>query len=431
MRSISNGVTMRAHSVLGFALLVVVAGLVGASEGEGPRARLLAARLNANETAAIATLRNLGSAQAHFQACCSADEDGDGTGEFGCFAELSAALPVRGTKHRIEPAVMSPAFQGVTKKGTIHRTGYVFAIYLPGKKGAPIAESPGGGVAPGVLDADLAEAHWLAYAWPEKHGETGRRTFVINQQGDVFATKHAYSGEKGPAPTAALARSKAKGTPITGGIVDGKPASDGLTWTVKPSGKPVPVAPEHRSSVSACTRMATLTCNVLVEVQDTFRLDCHVDEDSDRKGEFCTLGEMAGAHCFRGTTKQYEHELLPGILAADGTYRFEGYRFAVWLPGPGGLGIRETKHGLAGGRTDPDLAEKHFVLYAWPEEYGKTGIRTFVTTPDGSILQVITDRYSGERMPEPGAAFQPVTAKPAATMLGRICTDRSVWTQVD
>ena len=52
---------------------------------------LLAARLSANETAAIATLRNITSAQAQFQQSGKADFDDDGTGEYGGFLELSGA----------------------------------------------------------------------------------------------------------------------------------------------------------------------------------------------------------------------------------------------------------------------------------------------------------------------------------------------------
>ncbi len=46
---------------------------------------LLSARLNANETSAISTLRNVSSAQAQFQASAKADVDHDGSGEVGMF----------------------------------------------------------------------------------------------------------------------------------------------------------------------------------------------------------------------------------------------------------------------------------------------------------------------------------------------------------
>src|SRR5438105_5559898 len=58
---------------------------------------LLSARLNANETAAISTLRNISSSEAQFQASAKADVDNDGTGEFGYFKEMSGAVGIRTT----------------------------------------------------------------------------------------------------------------------------------------------------------------------------------------------------------------------------------------------------------------------------------------------------------------------------------------------
>ncbi len=49
-----------------------------------------------NESAAIATLRNIHSAQGEFRAMAFVDEDGDGVGEFGTLQELSAAVAPRG-----------------------------------------------------------------------------------------------------------------------------------------------------------------------------------------------------------------------------------------------------------------------------------------------------------------------------------------------
>src|SRR5215468_5762802 len=50
---------------------------------------LLSARLSANESNAISSLRNMVTSQAQFQSSSSVDADQDGTGEYGCFAELS------------------------------------------------------------------------------------------------------------------------------------------------------------------------------------------------------------------------------------------------------------------------------------------------------------------------------------------------------
>jgi prepilin-type N-terminal cleavage/methylation domain-containing protein len=56
---------------------------------------LLSARLNANESAAIATLKNISSAQAQCQASSVVDVNNNGAGEYGFFGELSGAVHAR------------------------------------------------------------------------------------------------------------------------------------------------------------------------------------------------------------------------------------------------------------------------------------------------------------------------------------------------
>jgi type II secretory pathway pseudopilin PulG len=208
---------------------------------------LLSARLNANETAAIATLRNISSAQAQFQASSKADTDNDGTGEFGCFVELSGAQPVRSVVgNTLNPPVLSGAFRTPTN-GTVSRSGYFFAIYLPDGNGdgvladltpaaIPVAP-PGGGVVAGSIDSDLAETTWCCYAWPVNHGNSGNRAFHVNQTGDVTScedTTTPYSGPIGtgvtPVPGAAFIGSTAAATAITGLTAVGVTGNDGNTW---------------------------------------------------------------------------------------------------------------------------------------------------------------------------------------------------------
>ena len=61
---------------------------------------LLSARLNANESAAIATLRNVISAQAQIKAQAAIDVDSDGIGEYGLFAEMAG---IGARKIRVAP----------------------------------------------------------------------------------------------------------------------------------------------------------------------------------------------------------------------------------------------------------------------------------------------------------------------------------------
>lgn len=167
---------------------------------------LLSARLSANETAAIATLRNLASAQAQCQASGAIDGDGDGTGEYGYFGELSGAQFVRafvggaqaiGTT-KITPPVLSGAFGNVTNS-CVSRSGYLFKLILPDVNGIGVPEDPLGGAAGAIatLAPDLCETTWCAYAWPINRGNSGNRTFFVNQQGDVLQCQNTtalYSG---------------------------------------------------------------------------------------------------------------------------------------------------------------------------------------------------------------------------------------------
>jgi len=182
------------------------------------------ARMRANELAAIATLRNVTAAQAQFQAVGRADANANGVGEYGFFGELSGAVGVRGGK-KLNPPVLSSAFRKV-EKGVVTRSGYHFRVFLCGKKGKALGEDED--VA--KVDANLAQTTWCAYAWPVEYGKTGKRSFFVNQFGDVLAVDaEAYSGKKGPAPDAAFAQTEPAGT-ITGKTALGAAARDGRPW---------------------------------------------------------------------------------------------------------------------------------------------------------------------------------------------------------
>ena len=165
---------------------------------------LLAARLSANETAAIATLRNIVSAQAQFQQSAKADVDQDGTGEYGGFLELSGAVQGR-MNAPLVPPVLSGAFRTLNGANEVTRSGYFFAMYLPGGAGAPVGEDAADAWA--AVDSDLCETTWCCYAWPVNYNQSGNRTFFTNQAGDVLSTEVVgYSGTgAGPTGDAAFA----------------------------------------------------------------------------------------------------------------------------------------------------------------------------------------------------------------------------------
>ena len=188
---------------------------------------LLSARLNSNETAAIATLRNIISAQAQFQTTSRADENNNGVGEYGTFGEMSGSVGVRGGAI-LNPPVLSSAFRAVNANGEVSRSGYLFAMWLPDPVGAGVAEVGGGG-AGATVDPDIAETTWCAYSWPTNYGNTGNRTFFVNQGGDIVATEdNTYSGPaNGPTANAAFGGA---GATITGSTATGMTGRDNNFW---------------------------------------------------------------------------------------------------------------------------------------------------------------------------------------------------------
>ena len=193
---------------------------------------LLSARLNANESAAIATLKNIASAQAQAQASGTIDANTNGAGEFGFFAELSGSREVRGSTERISPPVLSAAF-GNLQGDTVLRSGYYFRMHLPGPAGEFETES----TAAADVDDPNAEVMWCCYAWPASYGNSGKRAFFVNQSGDVLACRNAtanYSGPdgQGSEPTAGTAAYLVTGNNMSGTLASNTIAADMETWFV-------------------------------------------------------------------------------------------------------------------------------------------------------------------------------------------------------
>ncbi len=194
-----------------------------------------------NETSAIATLRNLTSAQSQFQAWGGADVDDDGVGEFGLFQELSGAVGVRVTPEGrfagtspMNPPVLSGAFRTVDGLGRVRRSGYFYQVFLVAPGGGTLTERRAGtvGFLRTSVDTDAAETTWCAYAWPTKHGRSGNRTFFVNEVGDIFGTDDPrYSGAVGPLPGAAFTSGGLLAVDGTAVVAPaGGPGQDGNVW---------------------------------------------------------------------------------------------------------------------------------------------------------------------------------------------------------
>lgn len=185
------------------------------------------ARRNVNESAAIATLRNISSAQAEIHASGVIDRNGNGAGEYGWFGEMAGVSDIKlpdGRMVRASPPVISTAF-GNVKDGRVTRSGYHFQLFLPGSACQPVAD--------GLPDAGQAEVLWCCYAWPTEHENSGGRAFFINQAGDVLAARNTtarYSGiDSPPQPMAAFLAGQKD---IGGMVAANSTGNDGEIWLV-------------------------------------------------------------------------------------------------------------------------------------------------------------------------------------------------------
>lgn len=221
----SEGFTL-VELLIVIAIIAILAGLAIPS--------LISARLSANESAAVSTLRNISSAQAQFQASSKADVDLDGTGEFGGFRELSASWDVRNNAQvgKVLPPVLSAGFRAAAPgtAGGFARSGYIYRMLLPTSDGLGICvdDDP---AAFSDVDADLAETTWCCYAWPNNYSSSGNRCFAINQAGDIFFTDDKrYSGKNPPDLEWSAAFRTGKTGSITGQVALGTMGSDGNFW---------------------------------------------------------------------------------------------------------------------------------------------------------------------------------------------------------
>lgn len=198
---------------------------------------LLSSRLAANESNAISTLRNLVSAQAQFQTTGAVDDDLDGTGEYGSFAEMSGQSNLNtraggnGPAATLDPPILGATFQNVDGASRVNKSGYLFQIFLPDNGGVGQAEAANGAGGNAAWDADNCEIFWSCYGFPVDDGTTGNRAFFVNQRGEIVQTKMTavpYNQGAAPAWNAALNGGATMGDPLG---INGAAAVDGNTWT--------------------------------------------------------------------------------------------------------------------------------------------------------------------------------------------------------
>jgi prepilin-type N-terminal cleavage/methylation domain-containing protein len=233
---------------------------------------LLAAKLAANETSAIATLRSVSAAEALIQGTGRIDVDRDSVGEFATFVELVGEAGIRtrlvagsGSRDpgadfntqgpRLDPPGMTPAtIDYMENTGHLVKSGYAFMVFLPdandddagwvhesirlvttgrGRNRKTVEQvrllNAGGG--PNRIGIDLSESLWCAYGHPVGLGRTGNRVFFLSQQGDLLHSGNETAKHQGQT-TVIPPRSAYTGSGITSAPAVGTRGNDGDTWKV-------------------------------------------------------------------------------------------------------------------------------------------------------------------------------------------------------
>ncbi len=189
-RRTATGLELRSCGGKGAMTLVTAALLTGVVPAIAIP-KLLVARIEANEQAAIANLQAIGSAQALFHEQARVDSDGDGHGEYATLAELTGAAAARGGGSKESRPLASERLRP-DESGTAECNGYRYRIDLP------MALRRGGGPIP-VVVAERAELEFVAYAWPVQPGTTGNRVFALDAEGSLWTSdnrgeQQGYSG---------------------------------------------------------------------------------------------------------------------------------------------------------------------------------------------------------------------------------------------
>lgn len=211
---------------------------------------LLAAKLSSNETAAIATMRSLVSAQAQVAATGRIDADNDGRGEHATLLELTGSVGVRrafspgppGTVDfsvqgpLISPPAISTVMGRVDANGYATKGGYAFMLFLPdGSDPAAYVHETGPAASVGLsggtgsVGVDMSETYWCVYANPVARGNSGNRRFFTSQRGDIMQSLNEVAKAEGvagirPGNDAYL------GAGITSQPAVGTKGSDGDLW---------------------------------------------------------------------------------------------------------------------------------------------------------------------------------------------------------
>ena len=160
---------------------------------------LLEGRVTSNESSAAASLKTLGSSAVTFQGQGCQNADADSLGEFGTIEAMAGVVvttqnaTVGELKHVTGQLAAAPALGAA---GCRFSSGYAYHSFIPGiqadaSAAAPTAITREGSAMPvavvgaGGDEYNGAEKYFLYACMPEVYGDSGRKMFVMSQDGQV------------------------------------------------------------------------------------------------------------------------------------------------------------------------------------------------------------------------------------------------------
>ncbi|MHC4780039.1 MAG: hypothetical protein ACYTFG_15820 [Planctomycetota bacterium] len=150
-------------------------------------------RPGSNQSSAQVGLKVICTGSEQFKSSTVVDANANGIGEYGFLAEMGGTKPCRAGGQQFESSPYIPRVLGtVNELGVAMKSGYCFILYLPtGLDGATATDMQ-------MVDAALAQDHYIAYAWPQVAGKTGEMEYLITPSGLVYSRKALHSGRGNP-----------------------------------------------------------------------------------------------------------------------------------------------------------------------------------------------------------------------------------------
>jgi prepilin-type N-terminal cleavage/methylation domain-containing protein len=129
----------------------------------------------------------------------------------------------------------------------------------------------------------------------------------------------------------------------------------------------------------------------LALAQAEFRARRIIDQDANGIGEYGFLQELAGTVIPRGWTLLLDPPSISSALGnvdANGLVTKSGYAYVFFLPGGGGVEIREPAAGVGPAANPADAREQEtrWCCYAIPMTIRNTGNRAFVVNHEAAVF---------------------------------------------